>query len=1004
MRIVDILRRSLSDASEPPTHRGSRPSVVQLWLCAAALTLLQLALAGTAPVVGNQTLQLAFVLHHADPSRFAADPAIAETVASYPSWCYRLLALVVTESNWPWVYAILHAFCAWILFGSLLAAARAWWGRLLPGIIASLILVAGHQRGLAGADGYVAGFTHTWLAMAVSPWILIAVWQGRWLLGGVLIGVLFDIHALICAYTTVFALAGFAAHHQRGDLKRGLACTAVASIVALPSLVILLRGMTAVDDTWFALMRLRSAHHSFPASLWQSGDNAIPRFASLLAITGAALPLLPRRERRRAIAIGLTFTALLAIGLLATGSASVIKAQLWRASGTLLPLLALVLGRAVQRGLRSDCRSHGILIAVATGALALPISTALLAPIALLTALSALLHGLLKPAGAAALGLLVAVPVAAAILIDVPFFGGFQPWTIAAPLLALFSLLLLALAIWARSGALRLSVTAAATLLIASQTLGPPPPNTDSWTAIQHATRAATAADAVILTPLHRSGFRIGSGRSVVCEWRDGTQLYFSPRFATTWWNRVSAVQADIHQEGGRLLDPGLPYELLNDEQLVALCAQVGASHLILPTRRSTALQEVASNADWRLCVPELPPPPPIPDAVLDEQRWQANRRFLKEVVGPNIIANRTSPLSVSIRDEHNQVPRELRYELELESHAFGFGSGLSLFVRPSQRPDKRYHPPVIGDTERETFLALFNYSIIPYSAKWMYLEPSPGMRWYEDLDAYVAWGEQNQIPLEYHFLTGYMPAWLKDQSNAKKQIALDRHADAIIERYGSRIAAWQVVNEKHLLKQSVPLFSKLRERCPEAKLGISDCARFFSDKNTDEQRDRDLLRGLSEIRWLREQGVKIDYYAIHAHRPFGLWADYQQAYRVLDALAAEGLRLHITEFGIHEHHEITGDLRAGTWNAQLQAQYYAEMFSLLYSHPAVDVVNLWGIGADTWMGGAGLLDTTGHRKPAFDALHHLIKDEWRTRASGPLPLSGQISIPNAHHGRYRLT
>ncbi len=56
-----------------------------------------------------------------------------------------------------------------------------------------------------------------------------------------------------------------------------------------------------------------------------------------------------------------------------------------------------------------------------------------------------------------------------------------------------------------------------------------------------------------------QGGFRINSERAVVGEWRDGTQLYFSPAFAKAWWERMNALQPGmvLDLDGKSLLSRG---------------------------------------------------------------------------------------------------------------------------------------------------------------------------------------------------------------------------------------------------------------------------------------------------------------------------------------------------------------------------------------------------------------------------------------------------------------
>ena len=98
----------------------------------------------------------------------------------------------------------------------------------------------------------------------------------------------------------------------------------------------------------------------------------------------------------------------------------------------------------------------------------------------------------------------------------------------------------------------------------------------------------------------------------------------------------------------------------------------------------------------------------------------------------------------------------------------------------------------------------------------------------------------------------------------------------------------------------------------------------------------------------------------------------------------------------------IEGDVREGQWDAELQGEYYQMIFSTMFSHPAVDVINMWGMSANTWMGGSGLVGKAGKAKPAFYVLRDLIHKKWHTRKEGILPLNGKINC-RAFYGDYLL-
>ncbi|WP_204304946.1 hypothetical protein, partial [Stenotrophomonas maltophilia] len=61
------------------------------------------------------------------------------------------------------------------------------------------------------------------------------------------------------------------------------------------------------------------------------------------------------------------------------------------------------------------------------------------------------------------------------------------------------------------------------------------------------------------------------------------------------------------------------------------------------------------------------------------------------------------------------------------------------------------------------------------------------------------------------------------------------------------------------------------------------------------------------------------------------------------------------------------------------QADEIVRHYRTVLAHPAVESLNYWGItDHGSWLGApSGLLRADGSRKPAFDALHGLIRGEW---------------------------
>jgi GH35 family endo-1,4-beta-xylanase len=198
------------------------------------------------------------------------------------------------------------------------------------------------------------------------------------------------------------------------------------------------------------------------------------------------------------------------------------------------------------------------------------------------------------------------------------------------------------------------------------------------------------------------------------------------------------------------------------------------------------------------------------------------------------------------------------------------------------------------------------------------------------------------------------------------------------------------------LIDHSPKVFESLRKIVPKAQLGISDCAKFAPENASAKSKDlrqKDMYRGLTDIQWLKSQGVKPDFMGIHGHRPFGLWPEAKNMYDVFDTFAREDVRLHVTELSIPEGVPFLGNIRGGQVTSEQQAEFYTRFFTICYSHPSVDMVNIWGIGPDTWKEGGGLLNADYSPKPGFEALKKLITETWRTNASLRTGIDGIASF-----------
>jgi len=1007
------LRDSVSPAARRPLFAAAGA------VCAVTAAL-QIVWAGYRFGVGNQSIQIPFLLHCRDAARFSHDDLIS-VLPAYPGRVYPLLArLIPSAVSIETTYAVLHFGVSLLMLAAAAGVAAGLAGRRRAAYWMLALLAAGHHRGLGESGLYALGFSHTGLGIAVGALALLLALRGHPRSAFAVAGLLLHLHALHGAF--VGLMLGFwslAAAPRLGWRRIGTAWLLglAGAATALPSLWHTAGGF---DAEWVRLLRLRSAHHVFPTEWWRAGETRSVRLAALIGFAALAFGLRPPPRRREFVALLAGPLLLALVGTLFSEvwpSPLVMRMQLFRASVFLVLLLlaqtasgldaAARLARPGLRRVRPRGWAAALALLFSFGTLALPALTAW-GPIALLTtAVTLLWNGRLSRT--AATGAAFAAVVAAMTFVRLRISIGAPMrdilttaaghWPPAGPALTA-ALGLLLLAMLQRSGR-RWSVRAIGLPLSAVIALQAPTPEdpaspAGAWADIQQLTARLTPPDAVILTPTMPGGFRIRSGRAVVAEWRDGTLQFFDPAFARRWSARIQRIRgSDLSLDSGRdLADQP-------DEELLAIAREYGATHIVVPANRQPALIPVARNTHWALYRAEPLPPPPAPPGFASPEIWVEQERFLRETIIPNVERHRKSDVTLRVRDTAGRPLSDAAYRAELVRHRFGFGASLPHFQRPAGW-SRGFQPPLVDPRQLPLFLDLFNYSVTSFSGKWDSLEPVRGEPDYAALDAYVAWCADNGVAVELHFVTGYPPAWLRDLPPDRQRAELLRHANALIDRYGSRVAAWQIVNERQLMPFAPDVFRLFRERLPGVPLGVSNCARFFSERPGEDARRAELLNGWQDIEWLRAQGVSPDYFGYHGHRPFGLWADLRSVYEAFNHFEQNGVRVRVTEFGVAPNGPIVGGVRRGLWTPELHAEYYRLMYLTAFSHPNVDAINIWGIEPRTWMPGAGLLDEDFRPKPVYESLRKLIREELTTKRAGRLPLDGSIHF-RGFHGVYRL-
>ena len=706
-----------------------------LW-CAA----LFLHLHGLPLGVGNQSLHLAWLRHLRDPSVMAGDPLL-ESFHRFPSWFFVVLArslppVLSVETALRGLQVLNTAF----LFLGVIRLGRAVFPRARWMALAPLFFVFEPTRALAETPLPPIAFSHTSLGLVLSLFGLEAVFRERWRTAAVLFGLLVNIHLLSAAYAGAIAAIFTLVTWPRRPLRRlGLPLLIGAALAAPTLWSIASTSGTEFDDNWRLLLRERSAHHVYPDQWWKIGDPVVGSFLLAMGWLATALALRGRDRKRPeqtlmwAVPLALMLTG--GIGVYLFPHPWVLRAQLFRASIYPLLLSSFALAAAGERVWRGDGPPGMRPLALLSAATLVLPSLHGLQPHALAAlAVAAWSRGDLRLSHALVAGLVFPLLAASDRLLDTRFLS-FDFNQVADPALALAGagslLLATALASDTHPFLRAARVPAAVAAMAAGIALLPPPASTpsDTWTDIQIAAQVHTPPDARILTPTRRAGFRDHSRRAIAGEWRDGTMQFFDPAFAEDWARRMRRLAP----ERTRSFTP---------RDWVSAGETFQADYAVLPADRARGLVPVAHNRDWALVETRRPPPPPLPDPpenAVDPDTWAEQERYFREVVRPNIERVRVREAVLRLRDPEGRPLAGMAVEIEQTRLAFGVGSALHHF-EAVPRLEKGYNAPRVHPRELDLFKEVFNYSIMGYSGKWFLIEPEPGERHYDDLDAYVDW------------------------------------------------------------------------------------------------------------------------------------------------------------------------------------------------------------------------------------------------------------------------
>jgi len=386
------------------------------------------------------------------------------------------------------------------------------------------------------------------------------------------------------------------------------------------------------------------------------------------------------------------------------------------------------------------------------------------------------------------------------------------------------------------------------------------------------------------------------------------------------------------------------------------------------------------------------------------------------------ILEHRTSEAVLRVVDDAGRPLPGVVVEVEQTSSDFLFGA--NIFMLNGYREDR------LNARYEQAFLELFNAASVPVF--WKDIEPQRGqfrftadsapIRRRPPLDTLVDYCERHKLNMNANCLAWdyrpfSLPTWLEDTTHCAP--LLENYIHRVCERYGHRIHRWEPLNEAlakfHIPENfnNIPQFPKDYERLAFewANRYLPGSASLTINETTPTSWDRALRPDyLRMIDRLRQSGARIDNIGLQFH--MFLTADIARLLTgeiftprditdALDDYHRVGLPVYISEITLPA---VDGSAQAQADQARLARHYYR----LLFSHPAVRGITWWNLpdagaveGHESTLA-SGLLNADLTPKPAYEALHQLIRSEWRTRLTVNTDASGEARF-RGFHGSYQI-
>jgi GH35 family endo-1,4-beta-xylanase len=342
---------------------------------------------------------------------------------------------------------------------------------------------------------------------------------------------------------------------------------------------------------------------------------------------------------------------------------------------------------------------------------------------------------------------------------------------------------------------------------------------------------------------------------------------------------------------------------------------------------------------------------------------------------------------------------------LDQVDSAFLFGANIFALDLDDADADQRLY--------RERFCALLNYATLPFY--WGGYEPEPGRTREARLKAMASWCAEHGIRTKGHPLVWHevYPSWADSQKAPPLQL-LETRVKRIVKEFQGLINVWDVINESTVSERFDNAVGRWAREVGAVRMAAEALgwARSANARATLLVNDYNISPAYeAQIEGLLGGEQKPDAIGIQSHMHAAEWP-LERAWEVCETYARFGLPLHFTELTVLSGHCIPQNVswsnyREDQWPStpegeEKQLRYLEQLYTLLFSHPAVAAITCWDFADGGWMNApAGLIRRDMSPKPVYERLLELIRHDWRTNVAVTTDVGGETHV-RAFYGRYR--